>query len=86
LALDETIAVAAAKGVDVTDFRANTFKFFETAAADLKPSLQVDFEQGRRLENDWFSGTVVRLGRELAVPTPVNQTIWACLRPSAGGV
>jgi 2-dehydropantoate 2-reductase len=81
---DEVIAVAAAKGIDVASVKAESFKFADTAAADLKPSLLVDLERGNRLEIDWLSGTVTRLGRELGVPTPINQAIWASLRPLAG--
>ena len=84
-AMDEVIAVAAAKGIEVASAKADGLKFVATAAPDLKPSLLVDLERGRRLEVDWLSGTVTRLGRELGLPTPIHQTIWATLGPRAGG-
>ena len=84
-ATDEAIAVAAAKGVDVARVAADILTYAEGAADDLKPSLLVDLEGGKRLEVDWLAGAVTRLGRALGVPTPVNQTIWAALRPFAAG-
>lgn len=84
-AMDEILAVAAAKGIDLAGAREDSLAFVENASYGLKPSLLVDLEQGRRLEIDWLSGTVTRLGRELGVPTPINWTIWASLRPYATG-
>lgn len=59
-------------------------------AATLPPqwrsSMARDLEDGRRLEVDALSGTVVRRGLKLGVPTPVHRTIAACLsvhQPSA---
>lgn len=83
--MDEIIAVGAAKGIELAGAKADSFKFIENASPGLKPSLLIDLERGNRLEIDWLSGTVTRLGRELGVPTPVNQAIWAALRPHAGG-
>ncbi|MBL4758585.1 MAG: 2-dehydropantoate 2-reductase [Rhizobiales bacterium] len=52
---------------------------------DGKASLLVDLENGRRLELDGLSGAVVRLGRELDIPTPVHATIYAALKPFRDG-
>ena len=40
---------------------------------------------GRRLELEALAGTVVRLGRQLGVPTPLNFAVYAALLPWAGG-
>jgi 2-dehydropantoate 2-reductase len=45
-----------------------------------------DLLAGRRLELESLNGTVVRLGRERGVPTPLNFAIYAALRPYAQGV
>lgn len=50
-----------------------------------KPSMLVDLEHGRRLEIDALNGAIVRLGRAAGVPTPVNEVIYACLKPYANG-
>ncbi len=45
-----------------------------------KPSMQLDLEQGKRLEIDAMSGAIVRLGSVKKVPTPVHQTIYVGLK------
>ena len=42
---------------------------------DVKPSMLQDFERGRPTEIDFVNGYVVKLGRQLAVPTPANAAI-----------
>ena len=37
---------------------------------------------GKRSELDYWTGAVVRLGREVSVPTPTHQFIYDCLLPS----
>lgn len=48
-------------------------------------SMYFDVLAGRRLEIDAACGTVVRLGREVGVPTPLNFAIFAALEPFAAG-
>ncbi len=45
-----------------------------------RASMAVDLELGNRLELPWLSGAVVRMGREVGVPTPVNSFINAALK------
>ena len=40
---------------------------------------------GRRLELESLAGTAVRLGRELGVPTPLNEVVYAALKPHVDG-
>ena len=49
------------------------------------PSLLVDLENGNRLEVEAMSGAIRRLGKQAGVPTPVNDFIYACLKPYANG-
>ena len=51
----------------------------------VKPSMALDLERGRRMELDVFQGTMVRLGEQLDVPTPVNRLIYAALKPYKDG-
>src|SRR3989442_10128826 len=44
-----------------------------------RSSMARDLEDGRRLEVEALSGAVVRRGLKHRVPTPVHQTIAACL-------
>ena len=46
-------------------------------------SLAIDVRHGRRMELEGLTGAAVRMGRELGVPTPVNSTIYALLKPVA---
>ena len=84
--MEEVEAVARAKGVglppDCVD-RAMTLvsKFAPWARA----SMANDLAAGRRLELEILNGTVVRLGREAEVPTPLNFAIYAALKPYADG-
>jgi len=50
-----------------------------------KSSMLIDVEAGRRLELDWLSGAVARIGDELGVPTPIHHFIYAALKLYAGG-
>ena len=78
----ETLKVGQAKGVALAD----DFADQRLAAADntvppsMKASMANDLDRGNRLELDWLAGQVSRLGKELGVPTPVNDTVYAALK------
>jgi 2-dehydropantoate 2-reductase len=85
-ALSETIAVAKAKGIDLgADYLTQQLNFLDSVPPETKSSMQMDLEAGRRLELDWMSGAVARIGDELGVPTPVHHFIYAVLKLYAGG-
>ena len=85
-AMDEVVAVAAAKDVALpASVIADHMNFFNNAPAGARSSMAQDLDDGSPLEVDWLSGAVVRLGREAAVDTPVHQTIHAVLTPFAAG-
>ncbi|MEN9935526.1 MAG: hypothetical protein RLZZ387_2105 [Chloroflexota bacterium] len=48
--------------------------------AETKSSMLRDVERGGPLEVEAFNGAIVRIGRELGVPTPANQAVYAALR------
>jgi len=84
--LEEAAAVARAEGVAVAP------RFAEQSAAlmaKMEPwfrgSMAQDLHEGRPLELETLNGTVVRLGHAREVAVPVNRTIYAALRPFAGG-
>ena len=52
---------------------------------DFQNSMHADFENGRSTELEALNGAVVRMGREVAVPTPVNELIYAVLLPLRDG-
>jgi 2-dehydropantoate 2-reductase len=78
--LREADAVGRARGVGLaTDVVERSLAFADGLLPTMKSSMQRDRERGNRLEVEALNGTVVRLGRELAVPTPANQAISAAL-------
>lgn len=84
--LEEAIAVGRARGVALQpDLESKAATFAESLPSDMRASMALDLEAGRRLELPWLSGRVSELGRELGVPTPVNDTIFAALKPYAMG-
>jgi 2-dehydropantoate 2-reductase len=48
-------------------------------------SMSHDVMAGRRLELEALNGTVVRLGRQVGISTPLNFAVYAALRPYAEG-
>ena len=77
----EVIAIAQKKGIDigeqdVLDQRAQ----LQRIPYPNKTSMLQDLEHGRPTEVEMLAGTVIRLGRELGVPTPINQALYHATR------
>ncbi len=49
-------------------------------------SLAKDFADGRPVELEGLTGTVIRMGRQNNVPTPMNDAIYAVLKPRANRI
>mgnify|MGYP006120005341 FL=1 len=82
----ETVAVGRARGVDLPEDFANTrLPFADGLPDDMTSSMHHDLNAGNRLELPWLAGTVVRLGRDAGIETPVCQTVYAALLPRANG-
>lgn len=85
-AAGEAAAVARALGIPIAgDLVDRVTRFFERAPAAMRPSLLIDLLAGRRLEVEALQGVVVRRGAQAGVPTPVMATLYAVLKPHAGG-
>lgn len=56
-----------------------TMAHFEEFKHDLVSSMYMDLQAGNRLELAVLNGAVSRIGKEVGVPTPVNDFITACL-------
>jgi 2-dehydropantoate 2-reductase len=84
--LEEAFAVARARGAALQgDFVERTLGHCDRLPFEMKSSMLQDLERGRRLELPWLSGAIVRMGRELAVPTPTHALISTALKLHAGG-
>jgi 2-dehydropantoate 2-reductase len=80
-AMEEVHTVGTALGVQMdSDIVERQYQFCLTLAPGQKTSMQIDLEQGRRLEIDALSGAVVRLGTTKGLPVPVHRTIYAGLK------
>ena len=86
-AIAETAQIARKLGVDIdNDIEARTLDFIDNNPAEAKASQLTDLEHGRRLELEGLSGTLVRLGRQTGISTPVHATVYAALKPFMKGV
>ena len=80
MAKKEVQAVAAGLGIQLTDeMIAEQDRRPITAPMGRTSTLQ-DLDAGKKTEIDMFSGTVVRLGRELGIPTPVNELLYHAIK------
>ena len=80
MAKKEVQAVAAGLGIQLPDeMTAEQDRRPFTAPMGRTSTLQ-DLDAGKKTEIDMFSGTVVRLGRELGIPTPVNELLYHAIK------
>lgn len=69
---EEVIAVAAAKGIDLSSVETEAGKGSPANKRARYSTLQ-DLDAKRHTEADMFSGAIVRMGKELNIPTPYNE-------------
>ncbi len=80
--MQEVEGLARAQGVNLdANVIRNWLDFTDNAAYQMKPSMQLDVETGHRTELESMVGVIGRKGRELGVPTPVVDFVYACLLP-----
>jgi len=80
--VQEVVAVAKARGIPMADtVVVDTMKFYDGLPANGTTSLQRDIADGKMTELEYWSGAVVRLGREVSVPTPTHEFIYDSLLP-----
>jgi len=78
----EVEAVARAQGVELDeDVVQKSLDFIDNAAPQIKSSMQLDVEAGRRSELEAIIGVIGRKGSELGVPIPVADMVYASLLP-----
>ena len=81
-AVAEAMAVAQASGITLsfTDPRDPWLKAGAGLGYDFKASMLQSLEKGSVTEVDFMNGAVVRQGAKFGIPTPVNQTLVACIK------
>ncbi|MFO7673656.1 MAG: 2-dehydropantoate 2-reductase [Lutibacter sp.] len=79
---DEIVAVAKAKGIYLSEILVEKqFQMIASQPHNTTSSLQRDMMEGKPSELEAQTGTVVKMGIELGIPTPVNDFIYYCLLP-----
>ena len=82
--LGEVVAVARAAGVALPeDIFDTTMDFLLAAPPVAKTSMAMDYENRRRVELEQITGSVVRRGRALGVPTPGFDVLYPVLKVRA---
>jgi 2-dehydropantoate 2-reductase len=80
--MHEVESLANAQGATLDpDVVQKSLEFTDNAAPYIKPSMQLDVENGRKTELESMVGVIGRKGRELGVPTPVADFVYASLLP-----
>ena len=79
-------AVGCAQGIDLPDDTVEKLMAFtQKMPPTMKASQAIDLENGRRLEARWLTGTVCDMGRQHGIPTPVNDALYAVIKPYTMG-
>ena len=76
---NEVIAVAAARGIDISDIN-NPVARNSKIRPDGRFSTLQDLDAKRPTEVDMFSGALVRMGKDLGVPTPFNDFAYHAIK------
>ena len=85
--MKEIEAVGRASGVDLPpDIVATTLDYILGELYQMHASMHADAMAGRPLELEALNGAVVRAGMSANVPTPINDVVYAMLKPLANGM
>ena len=77
----EVIEVGSRKGARFPqDILQNQFQHITKLPPEMVASMCGDLRRHNKLELPWFAGSVVKMGKELGIPTPANKFIFASLK------
>lgn len=83
-AIEEILAVGRAWGAPITEDSLDwAMTSLDAFPATGMSSLGKDFLEGRPVELEGLTGTALRMARQAGVPTPINDTLYAILKPWA---
>ena len=84
--MEEIERAGRASNVDLApNIVADTLNYIEAGGAAMRSSMHADLMAGRPMELETLTGAVVRAGEAVGVPTPINDVIYAVLKPYAAG-
>ncbi len=82
----EIEAVGRASGIDLDPgIVERTMDYVEANLVQMHASMHADIMAGRPLEIEALNGAAIRAGKAAGVPTPINDTIYAMLKPFEKG-
>jgi 2-dehydropantoate 2-reductase len=85
-AMREVADVARAYGVSLGEEAiASNMALVQSFPPNNQTSMAQDLAAGRRLEINYLSGAVVRLGKENGIDTPIHRTAWIAIKPWVNG-
>jgi len=85
-AIAEAVTIAQAKSIALEDSVPDEHvAILDAFPPEWKPSELVAVEEGRPLELESLQGALCAIGREVGVPTPINDVVYACLKPYLDG-
>lgn len=80
-AMEEVLKIAKAKNIDLRKEDVDGFlELMSSFSPNGKTSMLQDIEAKRKTEVDYFAGTVVELGKELNIKTPVNHVLYCIIK------
>lgn len=84
--MEEIERAGRASGVNLAPtIVADTLDYMESAKGAMSASMHADLLAGRPMELEALNGAVVRAGESAGIPTPINDVIYAVLKPYAPG-
>jgi 2-dehydropantoate 2-reductase len=82
----EVAALAAAEGVTLSPDRFDTLmEYMNNIPPTTRSSLLIDLEAGKRIEVEALQGAALRRAERHGIAMPIISTLYAVLRPHAGG-
>ncbi|MBI5748427.1 MAG: 2-dehydropantoate 2-reductase [Nitrospinae bacterium] len=80
MTMKETVEVANKKGIRLSDDIVEKTVSKTLKAGEIKTSMLQDRENGKAMEIDSINGAIVRLGHEMNITVPVNETLYGALK------
>jgi 2-dehydropantoate 2-reductase len=78
--VEEVVAVAAGSKVPLSNDMADKVVRWSQEIRDIHTSMYDDWKAGRPTEIDYLNGYIVRRGRELGIPTPLNEALTVMIK------
>lgn len=80
MAMKETVDAADKKGIRLSDDLVEKTISKTLKAGEIKTSMLQDRENGKAMEIDSINGAIVRLGHEMNIHVPVNETLYGVIK------